>query len=149
MTWSLGLTSSGDLALGSNGLAQVANEKKLVQDLRCELLEEKNTNQFYPNYGSTLDSNVIGETIYDESDLELRIESELSDLINRYKQRQLVKAKSDMMIFGKAYLTKREALVDFRMKNFKFFEGAADIEVELVTYSANPSFFPTTITLSI
>ena len=148
MTWSLGLTADGDLALGSHGFVQVSNEQKLVQDLRCELLEPKNTNKFYPNYGSKLDENLIGEVITNQEDLGLQIESEIADVINRYKNRQFVRAKADKMTFGKATLTRREVLIDFSITRLEQNEGAANVEINLTTAKTNPGGAPITLLLS-
>lgn len=149
MTWSLGLTASGDLALSGNSLAKVSNAEKLKQDLKCEFLEEKGTNKFYLNYGSNIDSQVIGETYTNFDQIAMLIEAEIGDVIRRHQSRQLSRAKSDAMQYGKATLTKNEVVVDFRIAKLYQEINAVYIEIDLITASSNPSIYPVKLTLTV
>lgn len=147
MTWSIGLTNTGDLALGGNQLAKVSNEQKLIQDLKCELLEKRGYNKFYQNYGSNLENQIIGNVFNSPSDIELQIETEIADVIRRHQARQLSRAKADKMSFGKATLTAREVVMDFQIIKFEQSEDSVDIIIELTTAKGNPEVYPIALTL--
>lgn len=152
MTWSLAL-KNGDLSLGtSHGFETVDNEHKLVQDLRCNLLERLGEDPLHPDFGSTLDGGVtpdgvkhngfIGEINNDMTQLE--IQSEVTRVINNYQERTLMRAKSDKVNYGKATLTQGEvlyALNDVKIQNYfdqinimvKFTSGSAQTQTLDVT----------------
>jgi phage baseplate assembly protein W len=149
MTWSIGLTEDGDLALGSKGLAKVANEQKLMQDIKCELLEKRGSNRFNENYGSSLENKIIGTTPNSLNDLHLQIETEIAAVVNRYKARQLSRAKVDKMSFGKATLTAREVVMDFQITKLEQNLTAANVEINFITAKANPEAYPIKLSVSL
>jgi hypothetical protein len=120
MTWSLAL-KNGDLSLSSsNGLDVVSNEEKLVQDLRCNLLEKMGNDDMHPDFGSLLNGGTmpngtqhngyIGER--DDDTTILSIQSEVTRVVNNYQERTLSRAKTDKLSYGKATLTHGEVLYD-------------------------------------
>jgi len=120
MTWSLAL-KNGDLSLSSsNGLDVVTNEEKLVQDLRCNLLEKMGNDDMHPDFGSLLNGGTmpngtqhngyIGER--DDDTTILGIQSEVTRVVNNYQERTLSRAKIDKLSYGKATLTHGEVLYD-------------------------------------
>jgi len=145
MTWSLGLTADGDLALGGKGLAKVANEQKLVQDLRCEILQAKGTNKFDVNYGSDINNSIIGEVDVEYSNL--KIESEIADIIRRYQTRQLIRAKADKMSLGVATLTMKEVVVDFAITQIFQNKTALNVNIDLTTAKSTTEY-PIQLTIS-
>lgn len=149
MSWSLGLTQTGDLALGGNTLAKVTNEQKLVQDLKYELLQKRGSYRYEREYGSTLDEKYIGKVPNSFNEIRLQIESEISEIIRRYQRRQLARAKSDKMSYGAATLTAREVVVDFQIIKFVQNQTAIDIEINLTTASSNPSIYPVKLEINI
>jgi hypothetical protein len=118
MSWSLRL-QHGDLALSGASFGTVINEQKLVQDLRCWILEQMGTDSLHPGYGSLIDGGVksdgtIVDSIIGDSDLDmvlLRVESELQRIVAEYQGQQLSRAKADRLIYNKATLTLREVLL--------------------------------------
>ena len=120
MTWSLAL-QNGDLSLNSsNGFETVTNEDKLVQDLRCHLLEKMGDDDLHPEFGSLLNGGTlpdgtshngyIGEQ--DDDITVLGIQSEITRVVNNYQEQTLARAKTDKLTYGKATLTHGEVLYD-------------------------------------
>jgi hypothetical protein len=118
MTWSLRL-QNGDLTLGNASYGTVTSEEKLVQDLRCYILEQMGTDDMHPNFGSLLDGgyrsdgssvkSLIGTP--NDAFTQLGVETELRRIIADYQDRQLRRAKDDRIVFGKTTLTKGEVLL--------------------------------------
>ena len=151
MTWSLRLDESGDLALGGKGLDTVTKEKKLVQDLKCELLEKKGEYPFNPNYGSLLEDDLIAElqntsvsTKLSRDEVIVQIESHIGEVINRYQKKQLGRAKADKMSRGKATLTPEEVVVDFAIVNAVQNLTTVKVEVRLTTAATNKNAYEDT-----
>ena len=46
----------GDLVVGSTGYAMIDGVPKVLQDVRCALLEPLGNDRFHPGFGSSLDS---------------------------------------------------------------------------------------------
>ena len=117
MTWSLQL-SHGDLKKNGNQLAKVANEAKMIQDLRCQILYEMGLDDLHPSFGSLLDGGVTPDGVTHESLIGLSdkkyakalIYNEIQRIIADYQERQLARAKMDKMVYGKATLTRREVV---------------------------------------
>lgn len=91
MSYSLQVRS-GDLNPSGGQVATVSGVQKLVQDLRCMLLEPRGTDPLHPEYGSLLNGGideigrtqpgVIGTTI--SSETMLGIESEIRRVVNQH-----------------------------------------------------------------
>lgn len=119
MSWSLQLRN-GDLALSGNRLGQVTGAPKLVQDLRCAILEPRGTDDAHPKYGSLIDGgrddkgnevrSLIGESDWDL--IALRIESEIRRIGSDHQQRQIERAKRDRFTYGQSTLVNDELLAD-------------------------------------
>lgn len=119
MSWSIELRN-GDLALRGASLGQVTGAQKLVQDLRCALLEQRGNDNAQPNFGSLLDGgrdasgNEIPSMI-GGSDLEytaLRIEAEVRRVAAEHQRRQLDRAQNDRFTYGESKLGNGELLVE-------------------------------------
>jgi hypothetical protein len=118
MSWSLRL-QHGDLLLSGAGLATTTGASKLAQDLRCYILEEMGLDDMHPDYGSTLNgatladgTNVPGVIgITDPQLAQTELEVEMRRIVNAYQANQLARAKADRLRFGKATLTRGEALL--------------------------------------
>jgi hypothetical protein len=111
MTYSLDIRS-GDISLdGPGGFAVVKGHDKLIQDLRCWLLEEIGNDPMHPELGSALDGGVlpdgtiiettIGNIITKKAALDL--ENELRRVIGVYQTQQLAKIRSEQMTYGGIY----------------------------------------------
>lgn len=117
MSWSLRLRH-GDLAVENNQLEAVTAEHKLIQDLRCAILERMGTDPSHPGFGSIIDGgrrngreieSVIGRT--DWPYVRLEIEADLRRIVSEYQSRQLARAKSDSLTYNKTTLTTGEVLI--------------------------------------
>jgi len=142
MTWSLKL-ENGDLAIGGSGLDVADNEMKMVQDLRCQLLEKMGHDIFHPEYGSLVDGGVTPDGVVYESIIadedwalaKLRIQSEIVRVINDYQSRQLDRAKSDKAQYGKQTLTPREVISGINGITFVESLDKLIVQVHLATMS--------------
>ena len=118
MTWSLRL-KNGDIEKNGSQLAKVKHESKAIQDLRSQLLYKMGINDLHPEYGSLLNGGVTPEgTVHesligtdDKEAAKLLIRSEINRIIGDYQNTQFARAKRDKMAYGKATLTRREAIV--------------------------------------
>lgn len=118
MSWSLELRS-GDLTIGGARLGVVNGSSKLIQDLRCALLERMGTDAFHPSYGSLLDGGrtpdgvqhggLIGETDWDA--IAIQVDSEIRRIASEYQDRQLARAQADRVTYGKTTLDAGEAFL--------------------------------------
>lgn len=118
MTWSLALRH-GDLDLSPNAsLGTVTGSDKLVQDLRCFLLERMGSDDLHPTFGSLLDGGfrdgqyvegVIG--VLNDELAALAVETEIRRMVAAYQAAQLARARGDRATYGKATLTKGEVLL--------------------------------------
>lgn len=119
MSWSLTLRH-GDFIVEGTHFATVTGSRKLIQDLKCAILERMGTDSLHPSFGSLIDGGrtaegrqvegVIGETDLDL--VALQIESELTRLIRQHQGVQLARAKQDKLVYGKATLSPGEVLYE-------------------------------------
>jgi len=119
MSWSLAI-KNGDLSLSGTSLAQVTGTAKLVQDLRCALLEPRNFDDHHPNYGSLLDGGrddsgheamaLIGENRWDLA--AMQVDSEIRKVATEHQKRQVVRLKNDKLTYGVSTLTGDELLLE-------------------------------------
>lgn len=149
MTWSFALTENGDLALGSKGFATVTNERKLVQDLKYEILQKRGTYRYEREYGSNLEEDVIGNVPQSFEDIEIQIESEIAEVVRRHQRRQLARAKYDKMTYGAATLTAKEVVMSFTITKLIQNQTSVEVEVELMTAGSNPEMYPIKLSLNV
>src|SRR5215210_2858194 len=115
MSWSLELRN-GDLTLSGTRLGQVVGSQKLVQDLRCAIMEQRGHDDMHPKFGSTIDggrddqgrevSGVVGLIDWDYA--ALTIQSEVQRIAGEYQRRQLARAQDDRYRFGESTLSAGE-----------------------------------------
>lgn len=121
MSWSLALRN-GDLALGGTQLAVVRGTAKLIQDLRCAILEPMGTDDLHPGFGSLIDGGrrPDGTTVASPlggsnwSAIAMQIEGELRRILDEHRARQLVRARADQFTYGKPTLDPGELLLSVR-----------------------------------
>lgn len=117
MSWSLRI-KNGDLAPEGNRFAQVNGTAKLVQDLKCSILESRGFDRFHPEFGSIIDGGIdeygnyspslIGETDWDFA--ALKIESEIRRICTEHQRRQIERDKIDRTRYGRSTIDPSEML---------------------------------------
>lgn len=117
MSWSLELRS-GDLTIGNAAFGTVTNQQKLVQDLRCAILERMGTDDDHPWFGSLIDggrlNGVEQESIIGTDDWNtavLAVESEIRRIVDLYQKAQILRSEKDRMTYGKPTLMPAELLM--------------------------------------
>lgn len=118
MSWSLQLRN-GDLALGGTRFGQVTGSQKLIQDLRCALLEHRGHDDMHPLFGSMIDggrneagievSSIIGTNDWER--IAMRVEGEIRRIGAEHQQRQIERAKQDRYRYGESTLENSELLL--------------------------------------
>lgn len=118
MSWSLQLRN-GDLALSGVSLAKTTGAQKLVQDLRCALLEERGHDDAHPRFGSLLDGGIdeygryqaslIGSHDWDR--IRVEVQTEIQRIIADHQQKQIRRSTVDRQTYGESTLTPDELLV--------------------------------------
>lgn len=140
MSWSLRL-QYGDFVVESASLGTATRQRKLLQDIRCALLERMGTDSLHPSYGSLIDggvtpdgtevSGVIGQADLDLALLE--IESEIQRVVRDYQRKQLDRAKRDKQTYGRATLEPEEVLIELTGINFKQSQDVLKVTIGLQT----------------
>ena len=116
MSWSLRL-QNGDFVPSRGSLAVARNETKLIQDLKCYILEEIGNDPYHPEYGSKLnggqENGVRIQGVLGRSGqfAQLEAESELRRIVSNYQKLQLVRARTDHVARGQISLDRGEVLV--------------------------------------
>lgn len=142
MSWSLRILD-GDLVASQGSLAVARNETKLVQDLRCYILEELGTDLYHPDFGSNLEQNeVIGS---DYQIARSNIESELKRIVRDYQSRQIARARTDQIVRGRISLEQGEVLVG--LQEIKFEQLEDHLKVDMVIQAGDETSFSFSIEL--
>lgn len=142
MSWSLGLRH-GDLYLDRGGLGVVTEANKLVQDLRCALLEPRGHDRFHPAYGSLLDGGIDeygnnAASLIGESDWEYvatQVRAEISRITSLYQAQQVERSKNDRMKYGNSTLSPQELLFEVGSVSISQAQDSMMVYVTLVTGS--------------
>lgn len=119
MSWSLDLRN-GDLVISGARLGQTTGAEKLVQDLRCALLETRGHDDMHPTFGSLIDGgrddsgaevvSIIGTNNWPFA--VLQIDSEIRRIAGDYQLRQIERGKNDRRTYGESTLTNDELLLE-------------------------------------
>lgn len=152
MSWSLQL-QNGDLTLNQASYGTVTGEAKLVQDLRCYILEEMGTDDMHPDYGAVLNGGTLSDGttapgfigLVNDDFTQLQIESELQRIIQNYQNLQLARAKDDRLVYGKTSLTRNEILMS---ADFNFSTSLDKLTVNLTLTTAANSTVDLTLDLA-
>lgn len=141
MSWSLQLRA-GDLVIGGARMGTVTDQSKLVQDLRCAILERMGTDEDHPWFGSLIDggrlNGVEQESLIATTDWDtaaLAVEGEIRRIVDQYQKAQIVRTEQDRAIYGKPTLTSGELLMG--VSNIQFFQAQDNLlcRVTLITGS--------------
>lgn len=140
MSWSLQLRN-GDLTLGGTSLGQTVGGNKLVQDLRCALLERRGHDVSHLTYGSLLDGglddfgveqpSLIGTN--DWNRIALRVEAEIRRISRVHQGAQLERARQDRLTYGESTLDPQELLLQIQDIKMIQAQDKLMVSVSLVT----------------
>lgn len=139
MSWSLQLRA-GDLIVGGASFGTATGRAKLVQDLRCAILERMGTDEDHPWFGSLIDGGRLNgteqESIIATDDWDraaLAVEGEIRRIVDQYQKQQIVRTEQDRSAYGKPTLTPGELLMG--VNNIQFFQAQDNLlcRVTLVT----------------
>lgn len=139
MTWSLQLRA-GDLAIGGSSFGAVTGSNKLVQDLRCAILERMGTDEDHPWFGSLIDGGRLNGTEQasiiatdDWSVAVLAVESEIRRIVDQYQKQQIIRNDRDRTTYGRPTLVPGELLMG--ISNIQFFQAQDNLlcRVTIVT----------------
>jgi hypothetical protein len=144
MSWSLEI-NNGDLTTPGARLGQVAHGAKLVQDLRCALLERRGNDDMHPTFGSMIDGgrdefgnevqSIIGTHQWDF--IAMRVEGEVRRICAEHQQRQLDRAKADRLTYGESTLGNDELLI--RIGNFSMTQAQDRLLVQITLETGSGS----------
>lgn len=148
MSWSLRL-KNGDLALDGRNIAQVNGAAKLVQDLKCAILEPRGHDVYHPSFGSIIDGGVDQNGVYSPSVIgehdwafvALRVESEIRRICSEYQQAQIIRDKDDRLRYGRSTLDLSEVLEAVTGVNILQSQDTMKVEVSIRTASGKPASF--------
>jgi hypothetical protein len=139
MSWSLQLRG-GDLVIGGSTFGTVTGQEKLVQDLRCAILERMGTDEDHPWFGSLIDggrlNGVEQASIIATDNWEmavLAVESEIRRIVDQYQKAQIVRSEKDRTTYGKPTLLPGEILMG--VSNIQFYQAQDNLlcRVTLIT----------------
>lgn len=146
MSWSLRL-KNGDLVLEGQHVAQVSGTAKLVQDLKCAILESRGHDKYHPEFGSIIDGgfnengvyvpSVIGET--DWAFVALRVESEIRRICSEYQRSQIERDKADRLRYGRSTLDLSEVLESVTNVDITQVQDTMRVRVSIRTASGKPA----------
>lgn len=154
MTYSLDI-SSGDLSMsGPGGVAVVTSQHKLVQDLRCHMLESIGHDPMHPDFGSALDGGVLPDGTVIETNIGniitknalLNIETEIRRILTNYQRLQLSRIRSEQSIYsGRDYFDTGEILYAVDGVQATQFGSTVVVRVSIRTASGRSINFATPI----
>lgn len=141
MSWSLQI-SHGDFSVSQSQYGVVTDTSKLVQDLRCALLEKMGTDDMHPYYGSlinggtmpdgTVTAGVIG--LLDWQQVTNTVNAEIERIASTYQAQQLNRAKDDRQTYNRVTLSPAEVLI--AISNIKFLQVQDTLQVSIEIQTA-------------
>lgn len=143
---------NGDLVVGGSSFGAVAEQPKLVQDLRCAILERMGTDEDHPWFGSLIDggrlNGVEQESLIATDDWNyavLAVEAEIRRIVDQYQKQQLVRTEQDRSTYGKPTLTPGELLMG--VSNLQFFQAQDNLLCRVTLVTGADAEFPLNIPL--
>ena len=99
----------GDLRIGTSRYATISGPRKVVQDLRCALLEPVGNDRFHPSYGSQLED-FIGLPL--SPDVAFLIQQEIARVVQNYAAVQRDQIQRDLLAGLRARYTAGDVLAE-------------------------------------
>lgn len=104
--------------IGGSNFGTVTDQNKLVQDLRCAILERMGTDEDHPWFGSLIDGgrlNGVDQPSLIATDdwnvAVLAVEGEIRRIVDQYQKAQIVRTERDRSTYGSPTLTPGELLM--------------------------------------
>lgn len=151
MSWSLELRG-GDLVVGGASFGTVTQQAKLVQDLRCAILERMGTDEDHPWFGSLIDGGRLNgreqESLIATTDWNvavLAVESEIRRIVDLYQKQQIVRSERDRSTYGKPTLTPGELLMG--VQGIQFFQAQDNLLCRVTLLTGADSEIPINVPL--
>ena len=140
MSWSIRI-ERGDISVSPASFATVTGGPKLVQDLRCWILEHMGNDDMHPALGSVIDggttpdgteiAGVIGTDDWREASA--FVEAEIRRICREYQKLQLARAKQDKLTLGRATLIPSEILREVADIQFSQVGDNLNVYVQIAT----------------
>lgn len=132
---------NGDLALEGANLSIVSGTAKLVQDLRCAILEARGHDPFHPEFGSIIDGGVDTNGIYSPSMIgemdwafvALRVKSEINRICEAQQRVQIDRDRNDRSRYGSSTLDRSEVLKSVTSINISQTQDKMMVSVKILT----------------
>lgn len=141
MSWSLQLRG-GDLVLDGTRLGSVTGSNKLIQDLRCTILERMGTDDSHPWFGSLIDGGIQNgqevPTLIASSNwsyVMLQIEAEIRRIADLHQKSQIQRLERDKSTYGKPTLTSSELLMG--IGDIQFYQAQDNMLIQIVLIVGN------------
>lgn len=136
MSKSLSITS-GDLSVTGRHYDTVSGKDKLMQDLRCALIEQVGTDPATPGFGSQFEGDTyIGQTYTEALAEEARIE--VMSILQDYQVAQLTKIQTETITYnGKNTLSEGEVIDSIDSVDSVFSGDTLVIRVQLTTIAGD------------
>lgn len=141
MTFSLRI-KNGDLALQNRSLSVVEGPDKLVQDLTCNILTPRRFYENYPEFGTEIESTVIGQSNWDMA--MMYVEAEIKRICKFYQDVQKVRHEYDAQTNRRLSQTADEILlrvINIEMKQINDVL-VAKVEIETGENSLTELYIP-------
>lgn len=120
----------GDLVVGSTGYATIDGVPKVVQDVRCALLEPLGNDRFHPGFGSLLDS-FVG--LAQDGMTTSEVQSEIRRVLDQYAAVQRDRLERDALSGARSRYKTADVLAEVLSINVKPVEDRIYVQVNLRT----------------
>lgn len=132
----------GDLVVGSTGYATLDGAAKVLQDVRCALLEPLGTDRFHPGFGSSLDQ-FVGQQ--QDSLTATTIQTEIRRVVDQYAAVQRDRLERDALSGTASRYATDDVLAAVTSINVKPVQDRIYVQVNLTTAAGTPVTLVTSV----
>lgn len=135
------MIKEGDLVVGNGRMATVTGSQKLVQDLRCWVLQRMGSDPYQLGYGSLIEGGVqpngvvvespIGMVITNWGEVESFISSDIQRIVSLYQNEQSRRIREDQSIYNKITLTPDEILKSLDNITYEVQEDTLNVVIHI------------------